>query len=115
MLLHCNFTHLFVQVDDITPNEDEIAAMYNHLRTFIDETIKEGDTMSILGARPKLKEFFAKHVKSRHYMFSIKKCGEDSCSVCFPPRTDLSVLHHLPDPEPDVSGEHYKPFKVRRQ
>src|SRR6266540_3540866 len=50
---------------------------------------------------------------SRHYFFSIKKCGESACTICRPPRClpeDFEQLHHLPDPVP---GEdlHYKSFE----
>lgn len=40
---------------------------------------------------------------SRHYSFSIKKCGETTCSVCKPVRMSMEVFHniyHLPDPTP---------------
>ena len=49
----------------------------------------------------------------RHYSFTIKKCGEPSCTICRPPRCspeDFEQLYRLPDPEP---GEdmHYKSFE----
>jgi len=50
---------------------------------------------------------------TRHYFFSIKKCGEPACTICHPPRCspeDFEQLYHLPDPIP---GEdlHYKSFE----
>lgn len=88
--------------------------MYDHLRTFFDSSISKGDTMADIKKRPKLLAFYEKHVKSRHYFFSVKKCGEDDCSVCFPKRIQ-QPLHHLPDPVPDQTGEHYLPFNVSCQ
>src|SRR2546423_1888077 len=50
---------------------------------------------------------------TRHYFFSIKKCGEPACTICHPPRClpeDFEQLYHLSDPIP---GEdlHYKSFE----
>jgi hypothetical protein len=45
----------------------------------------------------------------RKYVFGVKKCGQDDCSICSPPRSPKEVfdqLRHLPDPVAD--GEHYK-------
>ena len=56
----------------------------------------------------------SKHVQSRHYSLSIKKCGSDECSVCFQPRLSpekFEKLHFLPDPVPE-NANHYKPFQV---
>jgi hypothetical protein len=58
-------------------------------------------------------EFLEHCCKSRHYFFSIKKCGEPTCTICRPLRCspeDFEQLHHLPDPVP---GEdlHYKSFE----
>src|SRR3954453_10939164 len=60
-----------------------------------------------------MQEFLEHCSKSRHYFFSIKKCGEPTCTICRPLRCspeDFEQLHHLPDPVP---GEdlHYKSFK----
>ena len=46
-------------------------------------------------------------------MFSIKKCTENDCAICKPPRLPTEMfnkIRHLPEPEP--SGlDHYKPFE----
>lgn len=45
-------------------------------------------------------------------MFSVKKCGSDSCLWCQKPRLPgeiFQTLHHLPDPTPQ--GEKYLDFK----
>ncbi len=60
-----------------------------------------------------MQEFLEHCCKSRHYFFSIKKCGEPTCTICRPLRCspeDFEQLHHLPDPVP---GEdlHYKSFE----
>ena len=63
--------------------------------------------------KPLLQEFFEHCCTTRHYSFTIKKCGESSCTICRPPRyspEDFEQLHRLPDPVP---GEdmHYKSFE----
>lgn len=60
-----------------------------------------------------MQEFLEHCCKARHYSFSIKKCGEPTCTICRPLRCspeDFEQLHHLPDPVP---GEdlHYKSFE----
>src|SRR6266542_2547634 len=52
------------------------------------------------------------HCKVRHYMFSIKKCGQVECSICKKPRLPQEVfkeLSHLLDPLLE-SAEKYKGF-----
>jgi len=60
-----------------------------------------------------LQEFLEHCCTTRHYFFSIKKCGKSTCTICRPPRCspeDFEQLHYLPDPVP---GEdlHYKSFE----
>ena len=60
-----------------------------------------------------LQEFLEHCCTSRHYSFTIKKCGESTCTICRPPRCsseDFEKLHQLLDPIP---GEdlHYKSFE----
>ena len=60
-----------------------------------------------------MQEFMEHCCKARHYYFSIKKCGEPTCTICRPLRCspeDFEQLHYLPDPVP---GEdlHYKSFE----
>lgn len=46
-------------------------------------------------------------------VFSLKKCGEQTCFVCAPSRLlpeVFSTLHHLPDPLHSADGEHYLSF-----
>lgn len=59
-----------------------------------------------------LNTFLSHCCHSRHYSFSIKKCGEDSCTICRPVHMPLELfrdVHHLPDPVPGEEG-HYTPF-----
>lgn len=59
------------------------------------------------------RDIFEGHCVSRHYMFSIKKCGKTSCAICKHPRLPSEVfsdLHHLPDPVP--SGDKYQDFST---
>ena len=63
--------------------------------------------------KPHLQEFLEHCCTAKHYFFSIKKCGEPTCTICRPPRCsseDFEKLHQLPDP---ISGEdlHYKSFE----
>ena len=65
-------------------------------------------------SRPGLKKFLDHCCQERLYSFSIKKCGSTTCSICNPPRLAaevFSTLHHLPDPVPDITGEHYRNFE----
>ena len=55
-------------------------------------------------------EFYKTHCKTRHYLFSVKKCSDANCIFHLPPRMDnFDELAHLPDPIPN--GEHYKAFE----
>ena len=77
---------------------------------FIDSTMQRSDsTKSILSSRPKLKEFLDHCCQIRHYSFCIKKCGNNSCTICRMDAATFSSLKFLPDP---VLGEdgHYLPF-----
>lgn len=80
----------------------------------IDPNIKRADHLaSVISQRPQLQAFMEHYCVSCHYFFSIKKCGAPGCTICLPLRLSCEVfdiLHHLPDPEPDASGDYYKPF-----
>lgn len=82
----------------------------------IDAQLTKEDTSSrIVQSRPGLKKFLDHCCQERLYSFSIiKKCGSTTCSICNPPRLAVEVfstLHHLPDPVPDITGEHYRNFE----
>jgi len=43
----------------------------------------------------------------RYYFFDIKKCGDEDCDICLPPRLpcdNFSQIDHLPDPIPGNDG-----------
>lgn len=64
-------------------SEDELPAETEHLQTFLDDTIRPGDTMAQLKNRPKLQAFFDSHCQLRHYSFCVKKCEKEDCRLCF--------------------------------
>ena len=80
----------------------------------IEPLLTRGDTnSSVIPLRPGLKRFLDHFCVDRRYFFSIKKCGSTTCSICRPPQLPVDIfdtLHHLPDPVPDSTGEHYKDF-----
>ena len=58
-----------------------------------------------------LQNFLDHCCRSRHYSFSILKCGFSDCAICKPlrlPKEIFDTLHHIPDPIRD--GDVYKPF-----
>ena len=69
-------------------------------------------TQKDLKSKTVLHNFLSKHCKIRHYMFSVKKCGLATCTICKAPRLPAEVfekLNHLPDPVPG-DGESFKSF-----
>ena len=89
----------------------EIQSLWEEIKK-VDDTMTVLDTTTkALLSRRKLQDFIQSHCNSRHYMFSVKKCFQPSCTVCKPPRLPADVvhsLHHIPDPVP--LGEHYRNF-----
>lgn len=71
-----------------------------------------GDVFSL---ETPIQDFIKKHWLERHYMFSVKRCGEDDC-VCGRPRLPKEIfneLHHLPDPAPSpTEGDKFMHFEV---
>lgn len=88
--------------------------VFEYLRSHFDSNIAEGDTQSEFKRRKDLAAFYKTHVKARHYFFCVKKCRKISCNVCFARRLPAEInIDFFPNPVPDASGEHYKPFEVR--
>ena len=80
--------------------------------TGIDDIDPLHTTQTDLKSKAKLQDFLTTHCRLRHYMFSVKKCGLASCSICKAPRLPEEVfrdLCHLPDPTPS-DGEKFKSF-----
>ena len=92
----------------------ELDSFWNHILRIDTRLTRQDSSKAILEERPGLKFFLQHCCQERAYSFSIKKCGEATCSICTPPRLPpeiFSSLHHLPDPVPDSTGEHYKNFE----
>ena len=94
-------------------NERKLKEIWSELEA-IDATLEYGKVYR----QASLKELtgfaaFLQHCCcSRHYSFTIKKCGDSLCLVCKPvhmPRESFEKLHYLPDPVPGEDG-HYCPF-----
>lgn len=74
---------------------------------------KKIQILTYLCLKPLLQEFLDHCCTTRHYYFTIKKCGESDCTICRPPRClaeDFEQLHRLPDPVPG-DDLHYKSFE----
>ena len=91
----------------------EIDCFWNTIFKVDDLMTKRDHTKQVLKNRPSLKRFLEHCCKARHYLFSIKKCGEQDYSICRSPQLPCEVfesLQHLPDPLRSVDGEHYRSF-----
>lgn len=96
---------------------DPLDSVVQLLKERIDPTVEGSDNSAQLSKRKAMEKFINSHCRSRHYFFSVKKCTSPDCGACGPLVMDaeeFGKLHHLPDPVPDDSGEHYKPFNVRK-
>ena len=98
-----------------TTTSDELDDLWKCL-SFIDSefTLQHGDKVSDKQLTPLIKEFMAHCCRQRHYFFEVKKCGDSSCTICFPlqlPEEQFAQLNDFPDPVMKDDG-HYKPFAV---
>ena len=87
---------------------DELEAVLKQLQPDINCTAVNKATLSNL---PGLLRFLDHCCRTRHYSFSILKCGSSDCIICKPLRLTKEIfntLHHIPDPIWD--GDVYKPF-----
>ena len=67
-------------------SSDDIQNFWEVLQT-VDTTLTRDDTTEkAIKDKPDLQVFFNHCCQVRHYSFSIKKCGEDDCSICKPLR-----------------------------
>ena len=116
-LMYSLFMHLKLKDEPIltfhAASQDDIAALQDKVK-LIDDSMDPKNTQKQSAMKQKVfQEFYEAHCRSRHYMFSIMKCGKPSCTVCKPPRLPSEVfgdLHHLPDPVP--LGERYQDFST---
>ena len=97
-------------------NED-IQAFWEVLELVDPSLTREDTKKKDIENKLKLKEFYQHCCRSRHYFFSIKKCGEETCEVCKPlrmPKEEFANIKHLPDPT--IGDEdHYLTFEMAFQ
>ena len=75
-------------------------------------TLSPNDKITHQKLTPNILSFIKHCCHQRHYFFEIKKCGDEDCNICLPPRLPSDKflqLDHLPDPMPGQDG-HYKKF-----
>ena len=91
----------------------DIEQVWNKLKDIDPEFILSPDEkITHQKLTPKVVSFMKHCCFERHYFFDIKKCGEEDCNICLPPRLPqdtFSQIDHLPDPMPGNDG-HYKSF-----
>ena len=92
-------------------SEDEIEGLWGEMQK-IDNSLLRTDTQRIkIADKLDFQDFYIKHCRDIHYLFSVKKCGVADCKYCLPPQLEVEefeTLHHIPDPVPN--GERYHPF-----
>ena len=92
----------------------EVDVFWSNILRIDAQLTKEDISSRIVQSRPGLKKFLDNCFQERLYSFSIKKCGSTTCSIYNPPQLAaevFSTLHHLSDPVPDITGEHYRNFE----
>ncbi|EXX72288.1 uncharacterized protein LOC105331766 isoform X1 [Rhizophagus irregularis DAOM 181602=DAOM 197198] len=94
-------------------SETEMERFWETIQLVDGSVTNEDCTAEHIKQRPLLQEFLEHCCTAKHYSFTIKKCGEPSCTICRSPRCspeDFEQLYRLPDPVP---GEdmHYKSFE----
>ncbi|KAI8516352.1 hypothetical protein Bbelb_049330 [Branchiostoma belcheri] len=101
-------------VSTIEPATDQEVEEMWELILMVDQTLTKGDTTKVKVQNKKDLMAFMHHCcVSRHYSFSIKKCGDSACTICKKPKLPPEVFNQLknfPDPVADGTGEHYRPF-----
>ena len=93
--------------------EEDIQNLWEVLQT-IDSTLTHKETTKkAIKGKEDLEAFLSHCCVARHYSFSIKKCGEDNCSICKSirmPKDVFQMLRHLPDPMMG-NDDHYLSFE----
>ena len=91
----------------------EMEGLFDHLHDIEPNLTASHRSKECISKLSGLKQFIDHCCHIRKYVFSVKKCGKQDCSICSPPRLPpeiFSQLFHLPDPVP-ASSDHYKPFE----
>ncbi|CAB5350493.1 unnamed protein product [Rhizophagus irregularis] len=94
-------------------SEIEMEKFWETIQLVDDSVTHEDRTAEHIKQRLFLQEFIEHCCTARHYSFTIKKCGESTCTICHLPRClpeDFEQLHRLPDPVPG-DDLHYKSFE----
>ena len=97
-------------------SDEQMDELFQELKSIEPLIERSHQLQAVLKQCPRLSAFLDHCCQSRWYSFCIKKCGAQSCNICRPPHLVPDAfrdLHHLPDPVPDASGDHYKLFKQR--
>lgn len=93
--------------------EEDIQNFWEVLQT-IDSTLTcEETTKKAIKGKKDLEAFLSHCCVARHYSISIKKCGEDNCSICKSirmPKDVFQMLRHLADPMMG-NDDHYLSFE----
>lgn len=103
-------------------SEEDLVQMWSELNS-VDSTLEYGQVyrMASLSGLVQLDKFLNHCCHSRHYSFSIKKCGEESCTICRPVRMRFGNLSWYSPLAPfsDVYGtstnEQYRPSLQARK
>ena len=101
------------QVFTVASDNDQ-EGLWSELKK-IDDTLEYGIPYrkNSLKDHPNVVAFLSHCCQSRHYSFTIKKCGVSDCSICTPvrmPKDHFDKLTYLPDPVPGQEG-HYRSFE----
>lgn len=117
-LLNERFSRMKLKGNPIIPrpaaSQDDVVDNFESVH-FIDSSVqmRELNQASLKNAKD-LHMFMKAHCNSTHYLFQVKKCGEESCFHCgaHPIRLteQLKDIHFVPLPVLDSSKNHYKKF-----
>ena len=80
--------------------QNAMDALWTNMHAIDSSLLTTDTTQKSIASRVGILDFMNSHCKATHYMFSVKKCGLQSCQCCRLPTllTEVfSPLHHLPD------------------
>ena len=95
-------------------SEGELMAVWKSLMA-IDSNCSEYSSLrkkSDLKHAPAFHKFLSHCTRERHYFFEVKKCGQETCTICKPLRLSKDIFEQIkpfPDPLPGSDG-HYLSF-----
>ena len=119
-LLNERFARMKLKDNLIVPrpaaSQDDVTNKFESVH-FIDSSLQVGHlNQATLKNAKDLQVFMKAHCNSTHYLFQVKKCGEDSCSHCGAhlirlPESEFKDIQFVPLPVLDISKNHYKKFE----